>query len=220
MLVGVESSTSRSVGASETGEKKEKTETMKLKGSTWWLYGVEMEEGSNTKSGFLTRLLCPAERLAVLCAAHCEDVHQVLGVCGETCQGEVVPWWGQPLVLGPSAAGHLVADAITGDFALGSEPVDGEGVGKDLRETQADWWIQSCGRLGGKEKAAWRSRSAKYWDVNRLFPDRDAHLLFSALIYSCCYIRSGKTHLFSWCQQGGSSPSAHKHTPRSPGTLC
>lgn len=34
MLVGVESSTSRSVGASETGEKKEKTETMKLKGST------------------------------------------------------------------------------------------------------------------------------------------------------------------------------------------
>ena len=43
------------------------------------------------KSGFLTRLLFPAERLALLCPAHCEDVHQVLGVCGETCQGEVVP---------------------------------------------------------------------------------------------------------------------------------
>lgn len=50
----------------------------------------------------------------------------------------MVPGRGQPLVLGPPAAGHLVADTVAGDFALGSEPVDGEGVGEDLRETHGD----------------------------------------------------------------------------------
>lgn len=51
----------------------------------------------------------------------------------------MVPGRGQPLILGPPAADHLVANTVTADFALGSEPVDGEGVGRDLRETQGDW---------------------------------------------------------------------------------
>lgn len=90
-------------------------------------------------SGFRTCLLFPAERQALFRAAHCEDADQVLGVCSESCQGEVVPGGGQPLVLGPPAADHLVADTVAGDFALGSEPVDGKGVGVDLRETQGNW---------------------------------------------------------------------------------
>lgn len=48
----------------------------------------------------------------------------------------MVPGGGQPLVLGPPATDHLVADTVAGDFALGSVPVDGKGVGEDLRETQ------------------------------------------------------------------------------------
>lgn len=46
---------------------------------------------------------------------------------------------GQPLILGPSSADHLVTDTVTSDFTLGSKPVDGKGVGEDLRETQANW---------------------------------------------------------------------------------
>lgn len=51
----------------------------------------------------------------------------------------MVPGGGQPLILGPPAADHLVTDTVSSDFALWSEPVDGEGVGEDLRETQANW---------------------------------------------------------------------------------
>lgn len=91
------------------------------------------------KSGFHTCLLFPVERQALLSPAHCEDVDQVLRVCNESRQSEVVPGWGQTLVLGPAAADHLVTHTVAGDFALGGEPVDGEGVGEDLRETQADW---------------------------------------------------------------------------------
>lgn len=92
---------------------------------------------------FITCLLRPAERQALSGPAHRVDVDQVFRVCCESRQGEVVPGRRQPLVLGPPAADHLVTDAVAGDFALGSEPVDGEGVGEDLRETQADWGIQS-----------------------------------------------------------------------------
>lgn len=74
-----------------------------------------------------------------MCAAHSVDGDQVLFVRSESCQGEVVPGRGQPLILGPPAADHLVANTVTADFALGSEPVDGEGIGRDLRETQGDW---------------------------------------------------------------------------------
>ena len=70
--------------------------------------------------------------------AHGVDVDQVPCVSGESRQGEVVPGRGQPLVLGPPSADHQVADTVPGDFALGSEPVDGEGVGEDLSEAQAD----------------------------------------------------------------------------------
>lgn len=91
------------------------------------------------KSAFRTRLLFPTERQALFRAAHCVDADQVLCVWSQSCQGEVVPGWGQPLVLGPPAADHLVADTVTGDFALGSQPVDGKGVGEDLRETQRNW---------------------------------------------------------------------------------
>lgn len=94
---------------------------------------------SSPESAFRTRLLVPSERQALLRAAHCVDVDQVLCVWSQSCKGEVVPGWGQPLVLGPPAAGHLVADTVAGDFALGSQPVDGKGVGEDLRETQRNW---------------------------------------------------------------------------------
>lgn len=85
-----------------------------------------------------TCLLFPTEWQALLRPAHCKDVHQVLRVWSESCQGEVVPGGGQPLVLGSPAADHLITDTVTGDSALGSEPVDGKGVGEDLRETQAN----------------------------------------------------------------------------------
>lgn len=71
--------------------------------------------------------------------AHSIDADQVFGVRIEPSQSEVVPGGGQPLILGPAATHHLVANAVAGDFALGSEPVDGEGVGENLRETQIDW---------------------------------------------------------------------------------
>lgn len=51
----------------------------------------------------------------------------------------MVPGGGQPLVLSPSTIGRLVTDTVTGDFAQRSEPVDGEGVGENLRETQIHW---------------------------------------------------------------------------------
>ena len=92
---------------------------------------------SSIKSRFHTCLLFPIERQALLGPADREDVDQVLGVWSEACQGEVVPGGGQPLVLHPPAADHVVADTVTGDFALGSEPAEGEGIGEDLRETQA-----------------------------------------------------------------------------------
>lgn len=86
-----------------------------------------------------TRLLLPSERQALLSTVHSVDADQVFGVWGKPRQGEVVPGGGQPLILGPAAAHHLVANAVAGDFALGSEPVDGEGVGENLRETQLNW---------------------------------------------------------------------------------
>lgn len=88
---------------------------------------------------FPTCLLNSSERRALLRAAHGIDADQVFGVWIEPSQSEVVPGGGQPLILGPAAAPHLVSNAVAGDFALGSEPVDGEGVGENLRETQIDW---------------------------------------------------------------------------------
>lgn len=93
--------------------------------------------------GFRTGLLFPAERQALLAAAHSVDGDQVLGVGRQARQGEVAPGRRQPLVLGPAAADHLVADAVAADFALRGEPVDGEGVGEDLGEAQGDGRIQS-----------------------------------------------------------------------------
>lgn len=93
---------------------------------------------AHIKSGFHTCLLFPAERQALLRPAHCVDVDQVLCVWSESCQGKVVPGGGQPLVLDPPGAVRHVTDTVTRDFALGSDPVDGEGVGEDLRETQAN----------------------------------------------------------------------------------
>lgn len=93
----------------------------------------------SVESRFRTCLLFPTERQALFCTAHSKDADQVLGVWSESRQGEVVPGGGQPLVLGPSAADHLVADTVTSDLALGCEPVDGEGVGVDLREPQVNW---------------------------------------------------------------------------------
>lgn len=84
MLVGVESSTSRSVGASETVErKKHRYNKYKyiIKGKNKGKYGIH----------FPTCLLLPSERQALLCAAHSVDADQVFGVWGKPCQGEVVP---------------------------------------------------------------------------------------------------------------------------------
>lgn len=86
------------------------------------------------KSGVHTCFLFPTERQALLCEADCVDVDQVLSVWSESGQSEVVPGGGQTLILGSPTTGHLVTDAVTSDFALGSEPVDGKRVGQDLRE--------------------------------------------------------------------------------------
>jgi len=94
---------------------------------------------NGNKSCIHTCFLFPAERQALLDPAHGVDVDQVLRVWIESCQSEVGPGWGQPLILGPPTTCHLVTDAVTSDFALGSEPVDGERVGKDFRETEANW---------------------------------------------------------------------------------
>lgn len=88
---------------------------------------------------FPTCLLNSSKWHALLRAAHSIDADQVFRVRIEPCQGEVVPGGGQPLVLGSAATRHLMANAVAGDFALGSEPVDGEGVGENLREMQFDW---------------------------------------------------------------------------------
>lgn len=97
--------------------------------------------------GLRTCLLGAAEWRALQRAAHGVDVDQVLGVGGETGQGEVVPGGRQPLVLGPAAARHLVAEPVAGDFALRGVPVDGEGGGEDLGEAQADRGVQSWKRV-------------------------------------------------------------------------
>lgn len=103
---------------------------------------------------FPTCLLFPSERDALLRAAHGIDADQVIGVRSEPRQGEVVPGGGQPLILGPAAAHRLVANAVAGDFALGREPVDGEGVGENLGETQIDRRIQSWRRFKEETKCS------------------------------------------------------------------
>lgn len=84
MLVGVESSTFRSVGASETVEREKKQTKYKH------IFKGKKNKG---KCGicFPTCLLVPSEREALLCAAHGVDADQVFGVWGKPCQGEVVP---------------------------------------------------------------------------------------------------------------------------------
>lgn len=101
----------------------------------------------------------------------------------------MVPGGGQPLVFGPATTGHLVADAVASDFALGSQPVDGEGVCEDFRETQANWGIQSFeDRKDKSQKNIWKTGKQLHTDFSN--------------------------HLFSWCQQRVSSLFAHIHTPR------
>lgn len=75
--------------------------------------------------------------------AHSIHIYQVLRLWRQSSQGEVVPGRGQPLVLGPPAARHLMADAVAGDDSSWSEPVDGEGVCPDVGEVQASGGVQS-----------------------------------------------------------------------------
>lgn len=130
MLVGLDSRTSRSVGASETGDKKNMQSTTTK---------TEIKMNLVRFVRFRTGLLFPAERNTLLAPAHSIDGDQVLGVGRQARQREVAPGGRQPLVLGPAAADHLVADAVAADFALRGKPVDGEGVGEDLGEAQGDW---------------------------------------------------------------------------------
>lgn len=71
-------------------------------------------------------------------------VDQILCLWCQSSQSEVVPGWGQPLVLGPPAARLLKADAVAGDSSGRSQPVNGEGVGANVREVQASRRVQGC----------------------------------------------------------------------------
>lgn len=97
-----------------------------------------VSNNGDIESRSLTCFLFPREGQALLRAAHSKDADQIFCVWSESCQGEVVPGGGQPLILGPPTTDHLVADAVTSDLALGGEPMDGKGVGENLRETQAN----------------------------------------------------------------------------------
>lgn len=134
MLVGVDSSTSRSVGASETGKRRQKQKLIHNQH-----FGDNTVSERSIKTGIRTCFLCPTEWQALLCPAHCEDVDQVLRVRLESRQSEVLPGGGQPLILRPPTIYHLVTNAEASDFSLGRLPVDGEGVGHDLRELQTNW---------------------------------------------------------------------------------
>lgn len=92
----------------------------------------------------LTGGLCASQRLTLLSVADSVHIYQILGLWCQSGQSVVVPGWGQPLVLGPPAARLLIADAVASDSSGWSQPVDGEGVGADVREVQASGGVQSC----------------------------------------------------------------------------
>lgn len=96
----------------------------------------------------LTGLLASAQRQTLLRSAHGVNVDHVFGVGVESGDGEVSPGRRQPLVFGPPAAGHLVTDTVAGDLTLRRQPVDGEGVSEDLRETQTNGRIQNWRMMG------------------------------------------------------------------------
>ena len=91
----------------------------------------------------LTGGLCASQGQTVLAIADSIHMNQILCLGCQSGQSEVVPAWGQPLILGPSAARFLVADAVAGDDRSRSQPVNGEGVGADVREVQASRGVQS-----------------------------------------------------------------------------
>lgn len=74
-----------------------------------------------------------------------DSIHIDLVLClrCQVSQGEVVSGRGQPLVLGPPATRLLVVEAVARNGGGGSQPVNGEGVGLNVREVQASGGIQS-----------------------------------------------------------------------------
>lgn len=82
----------------------------------------------------LTGGLCACQGFALLVVVDSVDMYEILCFWCEFVKGEEVPAWGQPLVLGPSSAGLLVVDAVASDNSSGSDPVNGEGFGLNVRE--------------------------------------------------------------------------------------
>lgn len=82
-------------------------------------------------------------------------MYQILCLWCQSSQSEVVPGWGQPLILCTPAARLLIADAVSSDGRSCSQPVNSEGVGANVGEVHASWGVQS-----------WRER---YWDMFNMF---------------------------------------------------
>lgn len=91
----------------------------------------------------LTGGLSASQGQTVPTVADSIHMNQILCLRCQPCQSEVVPAWGQPLFLGPSAARFLVADAVASDDRSRRQPVNGEGVGANVREVQASRGVQS-----------------------------------------------------------------------------
>lgn len=92
----------------------------------------------------LTGGLCASQRLTLIIVADSIYIYQILCLWCQSSQSEVGPGWGQPLVFRMPTARLLKADAVAGDGSGWSQPVNGEGVGANVREVQASGGVQSC----------------------------------------------------------------------------
>ncbi len=81
-------------------------------------------------------------------------MYQILRLWCQSSQSEVVPSWGQSLILGAPAACLQVAEAVAGDSRSWSHPVNFEGVGANVGEVHASGGVQS-----------WRERYRRWREI-------------------------------------------------------
>lgn len=87
--------------------------------------------------------MCASQRLTLLIVADSIHIYQILCLWRQSSQSEVVPGWGQPLIICPPTARLLIANAVSSDGRSWSQPVNSEGVSANVGEVQASGRVQS-----------------------------------------------------------------------------
>lgn len=94
----------------------------------------------------LTGGLCARQRLALHTVGHGIHMDQILCLWHQSGQSEVVPSWGQPLILCTPTACLLIVDPVSSNGGSWRCPASREGVRVNFREGQAGGGVQSCQR--------------------------------------------------------------------------